>query len=198
MRSRATRPQDETMRTFIAFEISDAIKTELSRIQSHLKYAGADIKWVDSNNIHITLKFLGDINDSMAAKVCAILDNIAKGASPFTAEASLFGAFPDIDFPKVVWAGLGIGSENTEKIFLQLDEELSNIGFQKEKRAFTSHLTLGRVRTGKNILALKEKLASAKLPAGLSQKIGSIVLFKSTLTPSGSIYTKIHEALLGE
>ena len=185
------------MRLFIAIELSDPVKDSLTQIQSHLKYAAADVKWVERDNIHLTLKFLGEIDEKKAAVISTILDNIAKDFSPFEITIKDLGVFPKMDFPRVVWVGLEEkGAKIVEEIFKKIEERLVELGFDKEARAFTSHITIGRVRSPKNKEALKEKILSYDLSPTTKSPISSIILFQSTLTPKGSIYTKLHEAQL--
>ncbi|OGW84245.1 MAG: 2'-5' RNA ligase [Omnitrophica bacterium RIFCSPLOWO2_01_FULL_45_10] len=187
------------MRTFIAIELSAQIHESLAQIQAHLKYSGADVKWVENNNIHLTLKFLGEVDDKKVEEVKANLEAIAKETRPFEITLKDVGAFPKIDYPRVIWAGLDKGVQESKVLAEKIDEALSGIGFEKEARPFAAHLTIGRVRSPKNKAALKEKilsLHSTSYAACPKQSINSIFLFQSTLTPSGSIYTKLHEALL--
>ncbi|MFA5146369.1 MAG: RNA 2',3'-cyclic phosphodiesterase [Candidatus Omnitrophota bacterium] len=185
------------MRTFIAIEISDDICGALAQIQSRLKYAGADVKWVEPRNIHLTLKFLGEITEEKAGKIKSILDDIGSRTKPFEINLKEIGAFPRIESPRVIWVGLDKGAKESVELAGRIDDELSNIGFAKESRPFAAHLTLGRVKSPKNKEVLKEKVMSSgsfQLSAISCQLIKSIVLFKSTLTPHGSIYTKLHES----
>lgn len=186
------------MRTFIAIEISEEIRNTLAQIQSHLKYSGADVKWVEKDNIHLTLKFLGEISEEKKELVKSVLDGIARETKPFEITIKEIGAFPKIEFPRVVWVGLDKGSSESKTLAEKIDEALSKIGFEKETRPFASHLTIGRVRSPKNKEALKEKIQSSgsQLITPNSQLISSVILFQSTLTPKGSIYTKLHEAKL--
>lgn len=182
------------MRTFIAVEISDEQKNSLDQIEAHLKYAGADVKWVEKSNIHLTLKFLGEVSDEKLKEIQNILNVIADNAKPFEASLKDIGAFPKIDYPRVVWVGLDKGAEELKRLAEEIDERLSKIGFTKETRPFAAHLTVGRVRSPKNKQALKEKMLSYSFPSIPSARVDRVILFKSTLTPKGSIYTKIHEA----
>ena len=184
------------MRTFIAIEISEEIRNTLAQIQSHLKYAGADVKWVAKDNIHLTLKFLGEVSEDKIEKIKSILNAIGSETKPFEITVKEIGAFPKIDYPRVIWVGLDKGADESKELAKRIDEELSKIGFQKETRPFAAHLTLGRVRSPKNRAALVEKLLSVNLsPITYHlQPITSIILFQSTLTPQGSIYSKLHEA----
>lgn len=192
------------MRTFIAIELSDEIRDVLAKAQAHLKYAGADVKWVEPHNIHLTLKFLGEIDERKCDEVKSILDSIASQTHPFEISIKDIGAFPKIEYPRVIWIGLDKGASEAAELAKETDERLSKIGFQKENRSFAAHLTIGRVRSPKNREALKEKVQScqlslsaealAKAEAISPQLAKSVILFQSTLTPSGPIYTKLHEA----
>ena len=183
------------MRLFIAIDVSDQIREALAQAEAHLKYASADVKWVAKENIHMTVKFLGEVPENKVEEVKASLDRVAKRHSAFDAKIKDLGAFPKIEYPRVIWAGLGEGEAGSKDIAKDVDEELSKMGFEKESRPFAAHLTIGRVRTPKNKDRLKDKMETCKLPA-LSCKIDGIILYQSTLTPQGSIYTKLHEAKL--
>ena len=183
------------MRTFIAIELSDEIKDALDRIESHLKYSGADVKWVAEENIHLTLKFLGEIDEKKCEKVKAALDEIAKSTASFEISLKDIGAFPKIEFPRVIWAGLDKGAKESTELAAKIDEALSAIGFDRETRPFAAHLTIGRVRSPKNKAELKEKMDSCILqPTPYTQTVIFVSLFHSKLTPTGPIYTKLHEA----
>ena len=186
------------MRLFIAIEISDEIREALAQIQSRLKYAGADVKWVEPKNIHLTLKFLGEVKEEKVEEIKSALNETVKGFKPFELSIKDIGAFPKIDFPRVIWAGLDKGTSESKALAEAIDERLSRHGFEKESRPFASHLTIGRVRSPKNKAALKERLLSSNLPLTPYHLplIPYITLYKSTLTPHGSIYTKLHEAKL--
>ncbi|MFH0763824.1 MAG: RNA 2',3'-cyclic phosphodiesterase [Candidatus Omnitrophota bacterium] len=182
------------MRTFIAIELSDEIKDTLAQIQSHLKYAGADVKWVEKDNIHLTLKFLGEIDEKKCEKVKAVLDEIAKSVKPFEISIKDIGAFPKMEFPRVIWVGLDKGAKESTELAAKVDESLSKLGFDRGTRPFAAHLTVGRVRSPKNKEALKEKIMGCGERVTGNEEISSVILFQSTLTPAGSIYTKLYEA----
>ena len=179
------------MRTFIAIKLSEEIKKEMASLQEKLKPANADVKWVNPENIHLTLKFLGEVKEDRITKIKDILENIAKKHSGF--EISLFklGAFPKLDYPRVVWAGIDKGCSEAEAITKEIEENLENLGFEKEKRPFSAHLTLGRVKSGKNKEELKKILLSLEAKS-ISCKVEGFILFQSTLTPKGPIYRPLH------
>lgn len=186
------------MRTFIAIEISEDIKKVLAQIESHLKYAGADVKWVKPEIIHLTLKFLGEISEKKCDEVKIALDDIAESARSFELSIKDVGAFPKIEHPKVIWVGLDNGAKESKDLVSRIDEALSKIGFIKEERPFSPHLTIGRVRSSANRDKLAEKMSSVSANFQASavpiHKVTSVILFQSTLTPQGSIYTKLHES----
>ena len=157
------------MRTFIALKLSDEIKEEFSRLEEKLKTAEADVKWVKPHNIHLTLKFLGDVEES---KIGQIKNQL-----------------------RVLWVGLDRGSSEAEKIAKSIEDNLEKIGFPKEERPFSAHFTFGRVKSGKNKNKLKELISSLEVRPK-SCAIKHITLFQSTLTPKGPIYVPLHIAKL--
>jgi len=184
------------MRTFIAIELDETIRNELAQVQARLQYSGADVKWVEPGNIHLTLKFLGEVSEEKVKQASSILEAIARRFQPFEITVQGIGVFPKPDFPRVVWAGLTQGHEKTSDLAHAVEDSLENIGFQRESRPFSSHLTIGRVRSPKNKAVLKEKILSTKIEKHLAQTIDSLTLFRSELTSTGPIYTKIFEAKL--
>jgi len=183
------------MRTFIAITLNSEIKQELAKLQSALKQSQADVKWVNPENIHLTLKFLGEINDEQAAQVKETLDKIAPQFKPYEISISGIGAFPKLDHPRSVWVGIGNGKDQTKKIAQAIEDELSKLGFQKDDREFKSHLTIGRVRSPKNKQELKTKLQTLNFkPQTLN--VQHITFYKSTLTREGPIYTALHKIQL--
>ena len=183
------------MRAFIAIELPQDIRKGLREIQEELKKTDADVKWVKPENVHLTLKFLGNVADEKIKKIKSLLEEISSGYSKFEASVFKIGAFPKLEYPRVIWVGIDKGCNLLEEIAVRIEDECEHIGFAKEKRAFSAHLTLGRVRTGKNKIALKEKLLSAAVPQQ-SFIVDKIILFQSTLTPKGPIYTPLHSSIL--
>jgi len=187
------------MRTFIAIELPETIRSSLSKLQESLKETGSDVKWVEPHNIHLTLKFLGEINEAKLEQVNAILDTIAETNSSFCLRISELGAFPNIDCPKIIWVGIDKGGAETKKIAAFLEEKLSLIGFPKESREFSTHITIGRIRSGKNRLKLVNDLDVKKedfTGRNLETTVTKITLFKSSLSPKGPTYTTLKEASL--
>ena len=135
-------------------------------------------------------KFLGQVEEEKIARISERLKDIARGASPFDILLEGMGAFPKWDYVKVIWVGLGEGSDKVKDLAKKTEEIMSEEGFEKETREFSPHLTLGRVRSAKKKKQLKEMSDSVKVDPA-SSHISRIVLFKSELSPQGARYTEL-------
>ena len=182
----------ERLRSFIAFDIEDkAIIERLSNAQMELVKTGADLKLVEPKNIHITIRFLGNISPGIVEKIFKAMENV--NFKPFTVEIRGLGAFPSLRFPRVVWAGIKRGEEELKGIFEQLEPQLRKLGFQPDPKGFSPHITIARVRTGRNKGELIKKLKEL-----IDLEIGVFTakclrLKRSTLTPKGPVYTTLRE-----
>ncbi|OGX43785.1 MAG: 2'-5' RNA ligase [Omnitrophica WOR_2 bacterium RIFCSPLOWO2_12_FULL_51_8] len=182
------------MRAFIAIDLPAEIKQALSKLQDGLKLSGADVKWVEPKNIHLTLKFLGEITEESTAKIHGIIAAAAAVNPLFQARIAALGAFPSAGSPRVIWAGIDQGGEEAKKIAGQLEEKIAKLGIPREKRAFSSHITLGRTRSSKDKESLRqglEKAAAELAGKNLIFCVREITLYKSSLTPAGPIYTAL-------
>jgi len=185
------------MRTFIAIEISEELRQELSVLQQELKKSEADVKWVAPDNLHLTLKFLGDTEEGKIEAMKRLLNKIAGGQSSFTISFAQIGVFPKPDFPRVVWVGIEKGKDDLMRLATRIEEELFSLKFPKEKRPFSTHLTLGRVRSPQNKDKLKTMINNLEgFKASNAVGIDGFVLFRSQLTPQGSIYTALEKFTL--
>jgi len=135
-----------TVRTFVAIEISPEVRTRARKLMDQLQQVDAKIRWVDPAQLHLTLKFLGEIDLLEIPQVCKVVEQVASATPPFSLRVASAGAFPDLVRPRTVW--LGIEEDNDEIIALhaQLETALESLGFRSEKRRFRPHLTIGRVR----------------------------------------------------
>lgn len=189
------------MRAFIAIELPKEVKEGLTKLQDELKKSRANVKWVEPENIHLNLKFLGEISQEQLEKISAIIKNTAENFCPFYLRVSCLGAFPKIDLPRVIWAGLDQGSAETQNLAKSLEEKIAGIGIAKENRPFSAHITIGRVRPGESQLALIKSLKNLSENFSWGTKdylVGKITLFKSTLTPKGPVYTPLIESSLNK
>ena len=182
----------ELIRSFIAFDINNqSVLQRFTDVQGLLIKTGADLKLVEPRNIHMTLRFLGDISPNM---VDSIHENMKKiSFSAFDCEVRGLGVFPDLRYPRVVWAGIRRGANELRNVFDQLEPNLLQLGFRPDSKGFSAHLTLARVRTGRN----KGELAcciqdSADFDFGVV-RADCLRLKKSILTPKGPIYSTLRE-----
>jgi 2'-5' RNA ligase len=187
-----------TIRTFLAVEIAAAARGRAVELIWALGAAGADVKWVDAQNLHFTLKFLDEVPLAEIPRVCEAVGRAAATVAPFELEVRGAGAFPSAARPKTVWLGAGRGQEQMIALHGTLEKALKKLGFRQEHRRFTPHLTLGRVRSGgPAVAALGELLRQqADFSAGACHA-GEVVVFSSQLTPEGPVYEALSRAKLG-
>ena len=179
-----------TFRGFIAIDIGASSK--LIQLENEIDKTGANVKLVEPKNIHITLKFLGDTDESLIDEIETIMKNAVEGIDPFNIQLKGTGVFPNQNYIKVVWIGIDKG-EQIGDIARKIDESLSKLGFEKEKRGFSSHLTIARVRSAKNKEQLVKIIEKYNDVEFADIKVDSITLKKSELTPQGPIYTTLKE-----
>ena len=142
------------MRCFIAIKLSKEVKEKVAYLQDKLRTLGLDAKWVEFENLHITLKFLGQV-DKELSKIKDIVAGLSSLVEPFVLQLSGVGAFPDLRRPRILW--LGISPQNSPvKIIEYLEEELFKVGIAKEKRTPHPHITLARIKSPKNANRLKD------------------------------------------
>ncbi len=177
-----------TFRSFIAVEIGEF--SELARFSDELRRTDTPLKMVNLKNLHITLKFLGDIEESQVSGIEEVIRSAVSGIGPFTMKVEDTGAFPNLGRISVVWAGIS-GADPLGEIAGKIDAGLHDLGFKKEKRGFSPHVTIARVRGGRN----KERLVAVihkfeKVEFGQTA-VDKIILKKSVLTPQGPIYSDV-------
>jgi 2'-5' RNA ligase len=180
-------------RGFIAIEIDSFPK--IIELENEIKKSGAIVKFVEPQNIHITLKFLGDTDENLIDKIVEMLTESVKNIKPFEIILKGAGVFPNQNYIKVMW----IGIENTEqmgKIAYKIDEQVSELGYEREKRKFSAHLTIARVKSAKNKEKLIQIIEKYKEIEFGKIKVDSIKFKQSELTPKGPIYTTLKEIKL--
>lgn len=176
------------MRLFIAIEIPNDIKEFLYQLTS-LSTSLDGVSIVKKENFHITLKFLGEVEESLIPDIIDTLKKISNEFSPFALKISHPGAFPDKSKPRVIWIGTEDAATLIE-IVKRIENEMEYLGFKKEERKFKSHITLARVKNYNNGKYFFERVIKkfSQNPLKLEFQVKEFVLMKSTLTPSGSIY----------
>lgn len=182
----------EPIRSFLAFEIdNESVLKQLTKVQKLLAETGADLKTVEPKNIHMTIRFLGNI---AAATVDKIYDEMKKiQFATFDVKVYGLGAFPDVRYPRVVWAGLTEGSDELRGIFTQLEPHLQTLGFAPDPKGFSPHLTIARVRSGRNKAELAKLIMENKNYEFGTLRAACLRLKKSELTPRGPIYSTLKE-----
>ncbi len=178
------------MRTFVAVELSDAIRRRLGEAQERLRSARCAVKWVKPELMHITLKFLGEIEEGVIAGIEGAMASAAEGIAPFDLTVAGLGAFPERGAPRVLWAGV---RDNGSLAILnrRLEDGLERLGFARESRPFSPHLTIGRVKDPHGAGALRGPLGREAATQFGSCRVESLVLMLSTLSPAGPTYTPL-------
>lgn len=185
----------EQIRSFIAIELPQEVRQALAGLQAKLKAAGnAPVRWVDPGSIHLTLKFLGDIDSGITGGITAALAEAACGTHSFSVEVSGLGVFPNPGRVQVVWVGLTGELDKLNQLQKRIEAGLVPLGFKVEGRAFTPHLTIARVRDYAGPDArqqLGQLIGKTGFDAKCMIKVNAVHLIKSQLTREGPIYTKI-------
>lgn len=180
-------------RCFVSIDIDDpVVKKRLIDIQNTIQHTGADIKSVEDENIHITLRFLGEIAPETTEKISRIIKNIT--FAPFKIEFQGVGVFPNLSRPSVVWTGISGEMQELMVVFSELEKGLKNLGFEPERRGFQPHLTLCRVRSGRNRAQLVETIRELEGTEVGEMTVEHIKLKKSVLTRTGPIYSTVAES----
>ena len=182
----------ESIRAFIAIDIEDnKLIQKILDIQKELSLAGAKLKLVESQNIHFTLKFLGSIRPAVVEEIYEAMKRVE--FSPFELELYGVGCFPSLRRINNVWIGARKGGDEVSRIYHNLEAELKKIGFKPERREYTPHATIARVKSAHNKDKLAKIISNYSSAEIGSMTVNSIRLKKSTLTPKGPIYSILKE-----
>lgn len=180
------------MRVFIAIDIGEEIRKGLAELQTELQgkvdIKRSDVKWVNPKGIHLTLNFLGEIRDKDIVDVCNITKEAAGRHKSFELDVETVGSFGGKN-PRVLWVGTGEGSDNLLELQKDLEQQLDSAGWPAEKRAFSGHLTLCRIRNpkaGAELAQISQSYKDFKLGSFYAD---SVTVYQSQLMPSGPIYT---------
>ncbi len=184
------------IRTFIAIELPPEIKEAMAGVQAELRKSDADVGWVRPEGVHLTLKFLGDVEEKKVAELGDALAEGLKGETPFILQAKGVGTFPTPRAPRVVWLGVEGEVTRLSALAKTVEEICANLKFPKEDRPFKAHLTLGRVKSPGGRGALVKMLENFK-DADLGEfKADAVSVMKSELQRSGAVYTEMRRIVL--
>lgn len=189
------------MRAFIAIQLSQDLKSQIGELRSQLRRAARDLRgvsWVQPDGIHLTLRFLGEIQESQVEELGRVIMHAAVGVYPFTLKVAGIGAFPSIQRAKVVWLGVydESGCNALHQLQAAIEQGVVNLGFAPEDRDFSPHLTLARIRERQAALQLTSTLASERDRLVGSMRAESVTLMRSQLRPDAAVYTPLVEVPL--
>jgi 2'-5' RNA ligase len=176
------------MRVFIAIPLPESCLSMLSKMQKRLRECHADVRWTSVTSMHLTLKFLGDIDPGILTDLAGILKIAARQTDRFHLRLSGVGSFPDGKNPRILWCGILDETESLARLQANIENTCTSLGFSSEDRPFRPHLTLGRVKSRRNL-----KTLTASLGAGTDQEcdfdVDHFNIYKSVLKPQGAVYT---------
>ena len=186
------------MRAFIAIEIPHSLQEKMGSLQKELKKSGADVRWTKPEGVHLTLKFLGEINQEKVKKLIAKLKDDIPSFDPLKICLKGLGGFPNLNRPRVLWLGVEPAGQGLKQLQKEIEKSLQPLGFPQEGRDFKPHLTLGRVKSFQGQTALI-RMVKDKENIELGEfTTDCYYLFQSILKPSGAEYHKIHKFMLRE
>jgi len=180
------------MRLFYAVKIPDEVKTAVTKFVEPFRSLPGKVKWVESGNLHLTLKFIGETEKILLPELEKAAFEAVKGMKSFKIEFSDCGAFPNLRSPRVFWIGIKDSEKRLTNLQKRLDYNLNQIGFEAERKKFSPHLTLGRVKSNLGLSELTESFSKAKFETHVI-KINAMYLIESKLRPQGPIYTDLQE-----
>jgi 2'-5' RNA ligase len=186
------------LRTFLAIDVGDAIQERCVALQEKLSASGARVKWVEPANIHLTLLFLGEVDERDLVPVCKATASVASRLIPFEVEVAGVGCFPDLARPRVVWGGVCLGREQLIALHDTLEPPLLELGcYRREDRPYIPHVTLGRVEGTGSSDRLRSALTRQAKWKGGEKRVVEVLIFSSELRSQGPVYTVLSRAVLG-
>lgn len=178
------------VRTFVAIELPGEVVEHLARLQERLRECGARVKWVQQRNLHLTVKFLGDVEFEKVSEISKVLKEAVTDVAPLRVKVRGAGTFPKGGrSPRIVWAGVEGSREVLEKIYKHLNEKLVKFGAGREKRAWSPHITIGRVKSAAGTQTLVEMIRGLSGMEFGEVEVSELVFFMSELANTGPIYT---------
>jgi 2'-5' RNA ligase len=185
-------------RTFISVELTKPIRDRIVALQDELAQTGTDVKWTEPANIHVTLLFLGEVQDEELPAICRLVRETVQDGGSFGLSVTSVGCFPNLRRPRIVWVGVGAGTQELIKLHDDLEEPLFHLGFRKEDRKYTPHITLGRVRSDLPTEKLTAALQRQANWHGGDMVVSELHVMGSELTRDGPVYTVLGRAKLGQ
>lgn len=182
----------QPVRTFVAVELALELRPRVMRLIEQFKPTSTKVKWVEEENLHFTLKFLGDLDLTDTHQVCKAVQEVTAELPSFPVDVGELGAFPSLEQPRTVWLGLTSGNDAFVALHDALDEALARLNFRTEKRKFVPHVTLGRVRSSPaGTTDLAERLVESSGHEIGPMSVEKVDVFSSKLTPKGAFYQRL-------
>ncbi|MFO7767655.1 MAG: RNA 2',3'-cyclic phosphodiesterase [bacterium] len=185
-----------SIRIFVAVPVPLEVTRPLAEFAGEVGPGAGRIKWVDPGSMHLTLFFLGDVEEERVPAIGEALGRAAGEVAPFTVRLDRVGAFPNLERPRVLWVGVSEGSGNLQDLKEAVDRVLEPLGFEPDRRTFHPHLTLGRIKAPGRRGAVAEAAAGWDVPSA-SWTVDRVVLYQSTLTREGAVYEELEAPRLG-
>ncbi len=179
------------MRLFIAIELPPEIKQGIAKVQEQLRETGANAGWTRPEGLHLTLKFLGEISEEKASVIMAALTGAAEGSGKLNLEVAGAGAFPNEKNPRVLWLGVTGDVEKLGSLQAAVENAMTGLGFEREERTFSPHLTLARIKFPKPRDNWQQKIESIRNVKLGGFEAGHISMMKSELKREGAVYTEV-------
>lgn len=187
------------LRTFIGIEPGKAIRDRIVALQDTLAQLGTEVKWVEPENLHVTMLFLGEVVDKEVPEVCRAVSVCAGRHRPFTMSIEKAGCFPHPRRPRVLWVGIGQGTRELCALHDDLEGPLFELGcYRREDRKYTPHITLGRVKSDRPTDKLASALSHNAGWKGGDIEVRDVHVMSSELTSTGPVYTILSRAKLGD
>ena len=178
------------LRTFIALDLGKPIRARLVSLQEQLTAGASEVKWVEPDNLHVTLLFLGEVDQREVIDVCRAVEQAAGSISTYSLTVGGVGCFPNARRPRILWAGVSAGAAETIALHDAIERPLLELGcYRREERRFTPHVTLGRIRGERSVPGLDKVIAKHETWQGGETTIAEVQVMSSELTRDGPKYT---------
>jgi 2'-5' RNA ligase len=186
----------KSIRAFIAVKLPETVLAAIDGVQERFAAHGFNVRWVTTGNIHLTLKFLGEVDEDKVDGIAAVLTEALHGFAPLRLAAAGVGVFPSVKRARVIWVGLSGQLSELSALQRSIEDRLATIGYPREKRPFSGHLTLGRVKGPIAASRLTTAMDAFRVFASETFEVDRVVLFKSDLRPTGALYTELRQVTL--
>jgi RNA 2',3'-cyclic 3'-phosphodiesterase len=187
----------KAVRTFICIKLPYPILDQFSLLQKELRQFGQSVRWVHREGLHLTMKFLGDVEQNQMESVSKSVMDSVQGLQLFHLKFSGFGAFPNFEHPRIYWVGIHEPPCTLFDLYQRIEDNLHQAGFSREVRKFTPHMTLGRVKNTEGLDGISQFLSNKKFET-VEFVVDKVLIMKSDLQPSGAEYTPLYSMQIGQ